>query len=329
MSEWTRARRFWLGTASSEHTRRAYEFAADDFGSFIAPCCYGEVGGATISEYAAELRARGCSEATIRARLAALSSFYRYCSQTYTSAAGEPLARHNPVAQVKRPRVARYGNSRPLEVGELRDLLGAIDRGTVMGMRDYALILMAVYTGRRSAEIRGLRWGDIACTMEGKRRYAWRGKGGKARWDDMPEPVYQAIVLYLEAAGRWPLKAGDPVFVAHNGRDAASELSGEWFNQLVKRYARLAGLGEWVHAHTLRHTAAHVRVEAGRGLMEISWLLGHSSLETTQRYLKHMRGFVDEGWRDVETLLQRRGNDGQVSNQVDVCGAGVGDCSQG
>jgi integrase len=164
------------------------------------------------------------------------------------------------------------------------------------------MILMGVYTGRRSEEIRGLRWGDIQHTADGCVRYHWKGKGGKSQWADLPSPVYKAIRLYLEAAGRKP-GMDEPVFVAHNGSGQRT-LSGEWFNQMVKGYAQAAGLPEWVHAHSLRHTAAALRLQGGRGVVEIQRLLGHSSLRVTQIYLEALEGFRDEGWPDVERLIE-------------------------
>jgi len=72
---------------------------------------------------------------------------------------------------------------------------------------------------------------------------------------------------------------------------------------MVRGYAEAAGLPDWVTAHSLRHTAAHLRDETGQPLQRISQLLGHSSLRVTQVYLAAQRGFVDEGWREVEEVL--------------------------
>lgn len=305
MSEWDRARREFLYAAGrgSEHTARMYELALGDFDKFIYPLFIDEAGGREVVAWANGMAERGLSEATVNARLAGLASFYGFCMATFTDSQGKPLTSFNPAAGVKRGQVDLYGNSQPLSVDQVRALLDVVDRSTVAGMRDYAALLMGVYTGRRSEEIRALRWGDIQHTADGRVRYHWRGKRGKARWDDLPMPVYQAIRLYLDAAGRNP-GAGEPVFVAHNGHVGGGIiLSSEWLNAMVQRYARLAELPEWVHAHTLRHTAANLRAQLGRPLQEISMLLGHSSLRVTQIYLQAQAGFTDEGWEDVERLV--------------------------
>ena len=304
MSDWDRAYRFWLAQAQaeSEHTARAYETAVADLRNFAAPHLLENLGGADIAAWVNRMVERGLSTATINMRIAAVSSFYKYCMTTFTDGQGRPLATFNPAAGVKRGKVELYGNSRPLSIGQVRALLDVVDCSTASGMRDRAVLIMGIYTGRRSEEIRELRWGDILHTADGKPRYCWHGKGHKSRWDDLPMPVYQAIVLYLDAAGRRP-KAGEFVFICHNGHEAGQALSSEWLNSMVKMYANQAGLPDWVHAHTLRHTAANLRAQIGRPLQEISMLLGHSSLRVTQIYLEAQMGFTDEGWRDVEKLV--------------------------
>lgn len=307
---WQRAEETWLGTAArrSAHTERAYRNALNDFKRFISPRGLGEIGGGDVAAWANDLAQRGLAESTINARLAALSSFYRFCMTSFTDEHGIGLIGFNPVSAVERARITPYGKSRPLSPEQVRTLLDAVNRSTVQGMRDYAMILMAVFTGRRSAEIRHLRWGDIMHTADGRVRYHWRGKGGKERWDDLPQPVYDAICLYLEVAGRTDLHTDDYIFVSLNGDN--EPLSSEWYNQTVKRYAQAAGLPAWVHAHTLRHTAAHLRVRAGQSVLEIQRLLGHANLRITQIYLNAQGGFQDTGWQAVQEVLAG-------SNEVD------------
>ncbi len=301
----------------SKHTERSYRCALNSFLIYIRPLGPGDVGGADVDEWTNDL-AESLAPATVAQRLAALSSFYQYCMTTYTDGDGEPLTSFNPVDQVERPTVEVYGNSRPLTVEQLRVLLGAVDRETVRGMRDYAMILMGVYTGRRSREIRELTVGLIQHNANGRARYCWKGKRGKTRWDDLPGPVWDAIRLYWMAAGRSP-GLNEPVFIAHNGRNESPRpLSSQFFLAMVERTSNKAGLPEWVHVHTLRHTASALRLAAGRGVLEINRLLGHASLRTTQIYIEALGGFTDDGWADVEALMGgAREADGQQRRESD------------
>lgn len=314
--DWSNALDTWLRTAQrrSSSTGRSYRRAAENFMDFsnVQPGQLGDVGGADVAAWANDLAERGLADATIAQRLAALSAFYRFCMTTYTDGGGQPLASHNPVAMVPRPTVAKYGNSRPLTVEQLQALLGCIDTSTVQGMRDKAMILMAVYTGRRSVEIRTLSVGYIQHNANGKVRYCWRvykKRAAKMRWDDLPAPVWQAIQLYWSASGR-ELGLNEPAFVSHNGAPGSSRpLSSEFFNQMVKGYAKSAGLPDWVTAHTLRHTASALRILAGRDVLEVNRLLGHGSLHTTQIYIEALTGFEDHGWSAVEKILDEVEND--------------------
>jgi site-specific recombinase XerD len=305
MSRWAEAQEVFIAAKarSSVHTARAYQRALEDLQAFVEPLSLDEIGGAEAEAWANDLVERGLSPATINARLSAVSSFYTWAMQSFTDAQGQGLATFNPISVVERPSVQPFGKSRALTIDQARDLLAAIDRSTVIGARDFAMILMGLYCGRRSAEIRGLTWSDVEFYAEEHVRYRWNGKG-KARWDTLPPPVYDAITIYLEQAGRREsIRPGDHVFISHSV-NGDGELSSQWFNARVQSYASEAGLPEWVTAHTLRHTASELRDEAGEDLWGIGQLLGHSSPETTRVYRNEMAGYEDESWPRVQQLLE-------------------------
>jgi len=82
----------------------------------------------------------------------------------------------------------------------VRRLLAVVPN-TVAGRRDRAILLTLVLTGRRRAEVIGLRAVDLS--VEGETTYyAYRGKGGKRGRRELPHPAYQAICATLEDAGK-------------------------------------------------------------------------------------------------------------------------------
>jgi integrase len=101
---------------------------------------------------------------TYNLRLAALSSFYSFVQDTYK------LSIPNPVnaQSVKRRQVQLYADAATQTIlpDEVERALDAIDRSTAEGLRDYALIAIAVYTGRRASwpacAARVSRWWDAA-----------------------------------------------------------------------------------------------------------------------------------------------------------------------
>lgn len=266
------------------------------------------------------VQARGLSASTISLWLTAVSSFYRFVTTRYTVRTEDgrerPLHTYNPALTVKRPKVESYAKADFLNAVDLRALLGAINRNRLSGMRDYALFLGYVLTGRRNSEWRTIQWHDL--TARGTRIfYTWRGKKTERAKNELPPPVWEAIRDYVDAAGRLgAMQPGDFVFTALSDNatrlpdvsrltwDGNQPLSASAVNQLLKRYARKAGLDERrMHVHVLRHSAAMLEEELGASLTSISRFLGHADPKTTMRYVEHLRGRPDSTWRDKVRLL--------------------------
>ncbi|OGO69853.1 MAG: hypothetical protein A2Z49_09620 [Chloroflexi bacterium RBG_19FT_COMBO_56_12] len=335
MRAWTDAFEAWMENLRAENTRRAYRAAWRDFLAFADKMPW-EVGKSQVAEWAAAIRRQGLSDATLQQRLAALSSFYSFTMDDYTviNPSGREVALHdyNPAASGKlRPKISPYGKAIYLSAEEARALLWAIKRTTVQGLRDYALFLAYLATGRRNSEIRMLRWGDFE-RNGGRIWYRWSGKGKDDMRNECPARLWEAIVEYLKAAGRLGKVSEAPdvpevpkegmrdeeyIFTALTNKAArlpnvsaaewvpgAQPLSMREVGRLLKRYARLAGLdAKKIHVHTLRHTAAMLRHEAGDNVEEICAFLAHSSLAITQIYLHRVEGKKDTSWSKVEALL--------------------------
>ena len=97
---------------------------------------------------------RGYAESTAAQWAAAISSFY---TAMETSSQGW----RNPVMAVMRPRAPGYRSTSFLTVDEVRAWLRAIQRDTIHGRRNLAIGLTLITTGRRSAEVCRMRWGDL------------------------------------------------------------------------------------------------------------------------------------------------------------------------
>ncbi len=138
------------------------------------------------------LSGRKPSSVTIGARIACLSSFYRFLIEM-------SLVSANPCDQLERPK-ATAAPPRGLTEADIRKLLDVIPRNKV-SLRDRAIILTLILTGRRRAEVLNLKAGDL--TQEGDAVvYSYRGKGGKHGKRELPQPAFQAIQQALEAFGK-------------------------------------------------------------------------------------------------------------------------------
>ncbi len=260
---------------------------------------------------------RPVAPTTANLRLAALSSFYTYATRQ------DLLRGLNPIARVERRQVEAYAAARPLAYGDLHACLAAIDVTDDAGLRDYALLLVALHTGRRVAELAGMRREHLLIrkrTVE----ITWpRCKGGKTMRDELPRggargEAADALAAWLmrlygeRGDGVGGLSGTNTKRTDHSGhperlavQPAVSTRSGYPPEQpLWVSLARNGTAGHPLTAraiaqmcekrvgtskvHALRHTFARAMEDAGAKVSEIQAALGHADLGTTGRYLARL-----------------------------------------
>jgi site-specific recombinase XerD len=290
---WQRALELWLGSRRSENTRRAYAGALRDLLIHSGRAVY-EISRTDVAAWAEGMRGRGLAESTVQMRVSGVSSFYRYALEEC-----ELAGRHPAGGESLRRRVEPYGKAAWLSAEEARALLAVPDRATVRGRRNFALLAGYLLLGRRNSEWRCVRWGDLERRTGLTWQYRWSGKGKVDQRADLPAPVIEAVTDYLHSADR-RLSADDYVFEGQPGKP----LDSATVRKMVKVCARHAGLDPArIRVHTLRHTAAMLRKEAGDSLEQIMGLLVHSSLAVTQIYLHSLEGRKDSSWGTVAQML--------------------------
>lgn len=231
------------------------------------------------------------SATTVGARIACLSSFYRFLIRM-------GLVVSNPADAVERPR-ATQSAARGYSADEVRRLLAVVP-DSVAGRRDRAMLLTLVLTGRRRAEVVGLMAGDLS--IEGETTfYAYRGKGGKRGRRELPHPAYEAICATLEDAGKELVKML-PIESLWQAAARPEGVTSGTFYARFRRYLAAAGLAP-TGLHVLRHTAAKLRRDAGESIEAVSQFLDHSSLAVTTVYLRRLEGQEDLTWRDVAEAI--------------------------
>jgi integrase/recombinase XerC len=231
------------------------------------------------------------ASATVAARIACLSSYYRFLIRMNVAAA-------NPCDALERPRSVS-SVARGLSADEVRRLLAVVP-DTVAGRRDRALLLSFVLTGRRRTEVITLTAGDIS--IEGETIfYGYRGKGGKRGRRELPRPAYEALCATLADAGL-SLAEMDPAASLWQAAAGPRGVTGSTFYSRFRRYLRLAGLPP-SGLHVLRHTAAKLRRDAGVSIEAVSSFLDHSSLAVTSVYLRRLEGETDRTWPDVAIAI--------------------------
>jgi site-specific recombinase XerD len=232
------------------------------------------------------------SATTVGARLACVGSFYAFLVRM-------DVLTSNPCDQLKRPRAERPP-PRGLSADEVRRLLCAIP-GTPVGLRDRAIVVTLLLTGRRRSEVLYMKAGDVACER-GVPYYAYRGKGGTRGRRELPRPAYDAMRAALAAFGRdlATMSPDEPLWPSSRGT-GAGVTSGVFAGNLRRYYDR-AGLPR-SGVHALRHSAAKLRRDAGESVEQVSRFLDHSSLAVTTTYLRRIEGQEDPGWASVAEAL--------------------------
>ncbi len=234
------------------------------------------------------------SAVTINARAACVSSFYRFLIRM-------EIVTSNPCDRLERPRM-HPSPPRGLTAAQVRQLIAVIP-DTPVGLRDRAIVLTLLLTGRRRAEVINLKVRDLVIGDDAV-LYTYRGKGGKRGRRELPRPAGAAIVRALAAFGM-DLAAMDPnasLWPPRRGPTDGRGITSGTFYANFRRYLAKAGLS-LSGVHITRHTAARLRRDAGESIEDVSRFLDHSSLGVTTTHLRRLEGDRDRRWRAVAAAI--------------------------
>ncbi len=266
-------RKMVLDSVQSIHSKRNYAKALDDLFAF---CAGRPLSRALLMEYRTTID--HLSPSTINVRLSAVRKLVGEARRAGMIGI-EEAANLNEIPNV-RQRGTRLGNW--LTRDQAKELLAVPDRSTLKGKRDYVIIALLVGCALRRREVASLSIEDIQL-REGR----WviidlRGKGGRIRTVAVPIWVKQAINAWMTAA---KIEAGRLLRpLSKSGKILRDEL-GDWaIWSVVEQSSNQIGI-EHFGAHDLRRTCAKLCRKNGGDLEQIKFLLGHSSIQTTERYL--------------------------------------------
>lgn len=272
----------WFANLSSAATRRAYATALQDFRGFVGLT---EIAGfrlvtrAHVIAWRDDLMRRSLTGATIRHRLAALSSLFEYlCDRNAVT--------HNPVKGVRRPAVeSQEGRTPALGDHQARLLLDAPGDRSLKARRDKALLATLLYHGLRREEVCRLCVKDTRQQRRGVVHLRVQGKGGKTRFVPLHPAAGTLIADYLEQAGHAEDHQGAlfrPVKGGRGDRPGSAGMTPDAIYKIVRGYS--AALGFEVGAHALRATAATNALDHQADIAKVQEWLGHASIATTRIY---------------------------------------------
>lgn len=274
-----------LNSVSSPLTRLAYARALGGFFRWRESQSGLPFTRSTVQAHRAHLESLGLAPATINQRLAALRKLAQEAAANGWLDA-ETAASINQVSGVKQSGT-QAGNW--LTKAQVRALLHAPDPNTLKGKRDRALLAVLVGCALRRSEVSTL---TVEHLQQRDGRWVMvdlRGKHGRIRSVAVPGWVKQAIDPWLEAAG---ISEGS-LFRSMNrhGQITGESLSGQGILKAVGVYA--SPLKLVTKPHDLRRTSAKLCRASGADLEQIQLLLGHASIQTTERYLGTRQNLAD------------------------------------
>ncbi len=267
-----------LNSLGSPASRRAYEFAMNEFIAWYCSEPRLAFGRMVVTRFRMSLEARGLAAASINQRLAAVRRLaYEAADCGLLSpdlAAG--IRRVKGVKQLGR----RSGNWLTLE--QCSTMLNGVEGENLRAKRDRAMIGVLIGCGLRRAELAALDVDHIQTRQGHWAIVDLLGKGGHIRTVPMPQWVKEAIDHWTSAAGIVKGRVFRAVSRAGNVWGTGISENVVW--HVVSKRCAKSGL-EPIAPHDLRRTCARLCHTAGGELEQIQFLLGHSSVQTTERYL--------------------------------------------
>lgn len=262
---------------TSTNSKRAYERALLDFLAWHDDMGRPPLSKALVNAYRTHLTASGLAPSSVNQRLSAI----RKLAQEAADNGLLDQAQANGISKAKGVKTAGVRAGNWLTREQAQALLNLPDTSTVKGLRDRAILAVALGCGLRRSEVSGLTVEDVQ-----QRDGRWVivdlvGKGGRVRTVPMPNWTKAAIDAWTGAAGITTgalfrsMRRGDHI----DGDD----MSDQAIADVVTSYADQLGVD--LAAHDARRTFAKLAHKGGAPVEQIQLTLGHADPKTTQRYL--------------------------------------------
>jgi integrase len=268
-----RLRKMVLDAVQSPHSKRNYAKALDDLFAF---CASRPLSRSLLMEWRAGMES--LSPSTINVRLSAVRKMIGEARKNGMLGV-EEAATLTEVPNISQ-KGTRLGNWLTRE--QAKELLAVPDRSTLKGKRDYVILALLVGCALRRNELAEL---DVETIQQREGRWVLadlEGKGRRIRTVAIPIWVKHGINAWMTAAG---IEDGRLLrSISKSGRINRETLSDWAVWSIVEQSSKQIGI-EHFGAHDLRRTCAKLCRKNGGDLEQIKFLLGHSSIQTTERYL--------------------------------------------
>jgi site-specific recombinase XerD len=211
------------------------------------------------------------------AQSSTVNRYYRQLRTFFNWLHHEQLIAVNPISSLRAPKVEKKV-VQALSKTEINILLKACSDSNRIDVRNKAILSVFIDTGVRMNELLCMKIDDLD-TITGS-IVVRQGKGKKQRIVRVGSKAQKALWRYLTLyRGQRP----GYLFLDRSGK----QLTKNAIRLMIERLSAKTGI-QGLHAHRLRHTFAIYFLRAGGDVFSLQYLLGHSTLQMTQRYLQSL-----------------------------------------
>ena len=249
----------------------------------------------TVRQYRDHLQESGKKATTVKNYIVAVKRFFQW-----TEEAG---LYPNIAKFIKSGYLSKTFRKDYLTGSQARQILNGIDRSTVKGKRDYAMLVTMLTMGLRTIEVARTNIEDIRTKGNTTVLYV-QGKGHYEKDDlvRMPQHVESAIRDYLSV--RQIDSQSEPLFPSLSNHNAKGRMTTRSIRRIVKTAFISAGYNSpRLTAHSTRHTAATLSLLNGASLQQTQELLRHRNIGTTEIYAHNIDATTNPAANDVEEAI--------------------------
>ena len=280
---------------ATPNTVRTYRGSLKQWFLYLRQNQIGHPDSETVRQYRQELQNSGKKPTTVKNYIIAVKRFFEWTEE----AGFYP----NIAKYIKSGHLSKNFKKDYLTSSQAKKILDEIDRSTLKGKRDYAMLVTMLTMGLRTIEITRANIEDIRTKGDATVLYV-QGKGHEEKDDliRMPYHVETAIRDYLSV--RNIAKPSAPLFVSTSNHNHNGRMTTRSIRRIVKTAFISAGFNSpRLTAHSTRHTAATLSLLNGATLQQTQELLRHKNIGTTEIYAHNIDATTNPAATDVEKAI--------------------------
>ena len=289
----------WLDSLDVlEDTKETYKAHLIDFIKWINTNGIQRATKGDILKYKQELINR-YSNSTVCLKISSLKSFYRFLNE-------QELA-NDITKNIKGAKISKGFKRDIFTLEQIQEIMKSIDRTTLVGARDYAMVNLFLRTGLRSCEVNRANIEDIR-NKDGEIVLYVQGKGrtDKDEFVVLTPSMLNILNEYLNMREqKQHITDTSPLFISLSDRNFGERLSLFSIRWLVKNIVREAGINsKRLTTHSTRHTAITLSLLSGADLLEVKEMARHTSVDTTLLYAHNVKRLANAPEKKLEQVFE-------------------------